>query len=447
MCGFTIQNEDEVCFPDRIQHRGLKMTQKIVGHFTMTHYKLPFQTQIEDDFDQPIDLGNDTYLLYNGEIFNVPVGFKNDVDYLRHYFSEPNWLSKITDPKNEYQNWDGFWAIAIVDKDGYHCFTDPLGKKQLYFRNGCLSSEIKPLLRTNALSSYFDYENVEITSLTPFQGVNRIWANSLWKYKAGPDKTKLIKKNLYDLKSGPRSSNDMEGLEDSILMATHQRLMDAGPDGVTLLVSGGLDSTILVENIRRLEMLHKVEFLTVENLNDEKYIQILENHYSIKIKRLSLPNMFDPYEIIKAYEYPLEKGSLIPQYFLCRKAKGSVIMTGDGADELFSGYKRALTEDTQKFDVFTELPYYHNVRLDRMSMTFTKELRSPFLSHEVVRQAMLIPYEMRKGKKILRDIYGPYIPEAILNRAKEPLRSDDMVRDKIKYKEELNALFTNTKFV
>jgi asparagine synthase (glutamine-hydrolysing) len=135
---------------------------------------------------------------------------------------------------------------------------------------------------------------------------------------------------------------------------------------------------------------------------------------------------------VRSYEHPIDYGSMIPNYLLFKSCSNSVVLTGDGSDELFGGYKRALESDTQKFDLFMEIPFYHNIRIDRASMHFTKEARSPFLSHSVVKYALLLKREQRTSKKILSDIYRGLIPDICFENKKQPLRYKNNKEENIK---------------
>ena len=99
-----------------------------------------------------------------------------------------------------------------------------------------------------------------------------------------------------------------------------------------------------------------------------------------------------------------------------------MVLTGDGADEIFGGYARNLNIDSWSYDVFKELPYYHNIRIDRMSMAFTKECRSPLMSLELVKHAKLLKWDDRKNKAALRKIYNGLLPDYITDAVKKPLR-------------------------
>lgn len=63
-----------------------------------------------------------------------------------------------------------------------------------------------------------------------------------------------------------------------------------------------------------------------------------------------------------------------------------------------------------------------NVKVDRASMAYSVEVRSPFLDYRVVEFARSLPmhfrYEKGRQKKILRDILKEYIPEDVFNQPK-----------------------------
>jgi len=92
-----------------------------------------------------------------------------------------------------------------------------------------------------------------------------------------------------------------------------------------------------------------------------------------------------------------------------------------------------------------------NVKVDRASMAYSVEVRSPFLDYRIIEFARSLPvsYRFQKGirKKILRDILKEYIPENVFNQPKKgfsvPLGKwirEDLKEDVIK---ELHKDFLN----
>ena len=89
-----------------------------------------------------------------------------------------------------------------------------------------------------------------------------------------------------------------------------------------------------------------------------------------------------------------------------------------------------------------------NVKVDRASMAYSVEVRSPFLDYRIIEMARTLPikYRFRKGirKRILRDILKEYIPEDVFDQPKKgfsiPLA--DWIRTELK-DEILEALDDN----
>ena len=64
-----------------------------------------------------------------------------------------------------------------------------------------------------------------------------------------------------------------------------------------------------------------------------------------------------------------------------------------------------------------------NVKVDRASMAYGVEVRSPFLDYRVIESARTLPISYRfyngKKKRILRDILNEYIPETVFDKPKK----------------------------
>ncbi|MEO5990757.1 MAG: asparagine synthase (glutamine-hydrolyzing) [Ferruginibacter sp.] len=90
-----------------------------------------------------------------------------------------------------------------------------------------------------------------------------------------------------------------------------------------------------------------------------------------------------------------------------------------------------------------------NVKVDRASMAFSVEVRSPFLDYRVIEYARTLPinyrYQPGRRKRILRDILKEYIPEEVFDQPKKgfsvPL--DKWIREDLRddIVEELNEKF------
>lgn len=92
----------------------------------------------------------------------------------------------------------------------------------------------------------------------------------------------------------------------------------------------------------------------------------------------------------------------------------------------YQGYKKWSKNYLQKaadLNIKLWLENDSNVKVDRASMAYSIEVRSPFLDYRIIEFARKLPisfrYEKGRQKKILRDILKEYIPEEIFNQPKK----------------------------
>ena len=175
MCGILIHHKGISPNFD-IDHRGLYTNSKTEGDWILKHRLLPLQTN-EESGKQPVPIGKNKYLLFNGEIFNFYKfgNYESDIEYLSSFFKNPDWENN----KTEINKWCGFWAIVIYEEEGFTAFTDPLGKKQLYYTKWGISSEIKPLLLEQSILNL--PKKIENRNTTPFSGIYRIQPNRIYR--------------------------------------------------------------------------------------------------------------------------------------------------------------------------------------------------------------------------------------------------------------------------
>lgn len=412
MCGYTITKNEIL---NLTEHRGLTFVFKKTNYWNIWFNSLPLSSN-GTRLEQPLK-GKDFYLLFNGEIFNYK-------ELERGVFSDLDYLYKLVVRKgmnqlelyNESLKWDGFWSISIIKDNGdVFLFTDPLGKKQLYHSQDGISSEIKPLL-VSEMPLILPYNEKSFhTSQTPFQGIYRVLPGVLYCYKPKNQMAYAEGKLIYLNKSYQAKESLVDLISSSLRRRLENRI-----DGVTLLLSGGLDSSILLHHL--CSYTKDFEILTIEN-GETEIVDELCRKYQMPYRMISSEITEEELtDAVHSYEHPLDYGSLIPNYLLFKESTNRVILTGDGADEFFGGYNRNLKNDTWDYDVHYELPYYHNIRLDRLSMAFTKEVRSPLMSMPLYHFCRFIPYHLRMDKIYLRNAYRGLLPDFIINGNKIPLR-------------------------
>jgi asparagine synthase (glutamine-hydrolysing) len=465
MCGIILTRDSNGTegVLNSISHRGIERTEKRLDDVVLCHHRLPIQTLDGDGWSQPREVSKGIYLLFNGEIFNYDrESYGSDVEYLCHLFSSYKFgglgmFCALYLP--HILTWDGFWAIVIYNSNNGEviCFTDPLGKKCLYVnQDGEISSEIKGVYRDEYTTDHSFISSVRKWGYnkderTAYSQIKRILPNQICSYNiAEPMMVNTFKDYWKSWNSpipelvGKSYEEHIDWLWDKMVESVTNRLISKNYP-ISVLVSGGLDSSIIAA-ILNSETSTKVNWFSIEN-GETEFVDLLAKHLNVPVNMLSY-EMDDSLnkEIYQVWnESPIDLGSVIPQYHLFKAIKEKtgqrIVISGDGADELFGGYSRIHEYDSQKSDVFEELSYYHLPRLDKMSMAHTLELRSPFLHLDIVRFALHLPLEWRKDKKILKDTFAPLLPSEIIDRKKVPLKNPKIKEDKVAYRQKAIDLF------
>ena len=286
-----------------------------------------------------------------------------------------------------------------------------------------LCSEVKGLTREGLIDQQFistvNKWGYNTDNRTIYEDVKRVMPNTIYNFSPGQSPILLIN-NYFDWnKNVPTDKSIYELLDKSV----SDRLISKKYK-VSTLFSGGLDSTIILYFLRKYGA--DVDVYSIDNDTDGEHIRFMEKEWDLDLKFLDVdPNNISHEEKMKIYDINdsmIDLGSVIPQYYLFKDIKNKIVLTGDGADELFGGYRRISEYDSQKSDTFEELPFYHLIRIDRMSMHFTIECRNPFLSHDIIKRALALPFSERTHKKILKDEFRGKIPDKIIDRKKNPLK-------------------------
>ena len=438
MCGIIVTAAPQKV--DCIKHRGIQFTSVTKDAWTYGHHRLPIQTLEDDKWYQPIHLADGGLLLFNGEIFNFneinETQFENDTEYLKALFDyEDHWYRLIP----EINLWDGFWSIVIIRNGKVTAFTDPLGKKQLYYnKRGEICSENKGLTNYGIIDQAFisavNKWGYNTDDRTLWVDVKRIMPNCIYMWDQKKPNNKEVIADYFDWNYNVKNG---VSFHDLIQQSVQRRLLTKKYK-VSTLFSAGLDSTIILYFLKKFGA--DVNIYSINNEEDGAFVQSVQNLWGLNINYLDVkPEELPVVDRMRIYDINdsmIDLGSVIPQYYLFKDIKDKIVLTGDGADELFGGYRRISEYDSQKSDVFQELPFYHMVRIDRMSMNFTIECRSPFLGHDVVRAALQLPLSERTHKKILKDEFKGLVPDNILERKKNPLKINQIRTNELAYRRE-----------
>jgi len=427
MCGFIATKNVDIDLKTilpMMQYRGHSAKYngyQALGEFQFAHTSLPFVNLDPINAIQP--RRGYTPSLFVGEIFNYKeLGYKDDIECINNVFH--NSMDSLT----MFHKFDGFWTYVTIHNGSLIGITDHLGIKPLYYRTDMDAMASEPRI---------------LTELAPVSRNETFHSNVMkWGYSPTPDspwnEIKQVPpghyvKNRVCYSYWNWDRIETAGIKQELIWATENRL--GGQRDISILLSGGLDSTI-IHNIITHELGREVTAIHVEN-GEANFAKLVSD----KLFHVTLEEVSDE-DAVRIHQTPVDLGSTKPQIAMARKLKEltfHAVLTGDGADELFGGYRRAKQYDSQHSDIFCELPYYHLPKLDRTMMDSTIELRAPFLAPNVVKIALETPYVLRNGfKKVLMNAFADMVPDKIIHRAKHPLktekiRTDPMAQRKINH--------------
>lgn len=303
------------------------------------------------------------HLVYNGEIYNFKELMKELKD-VGHRFKTRCDSEVIL---HAYEQWgesclsrfNGMFAFALWDEKEKKLFIarDRLGIKPLFFvhdkKRFIFSSEIKgllPALQTTpqlddyAIVAYMCLQYVpspetifkNVKKLSPatagFFDINGLKTWKWWRLPKEPsENTKAKNEELLSL------------LEDSVKL----RLVSDVPLGAFL--SGGIDSTsvvgLMARNSNEEVMTFQVTFKENPSYDESKFGLIASDafntrHHILDMKADDMINLLP--KIARGMGDPVADPAIVPTYMVSKLAreKVKVVLTGEGADELFGGYLR-----------------------------------------------------------------------------------------------------------
>ena len=440
MCGISgnwgiSANERVEAMNSQLRHRGPDGVGELtLGKATLGHCRLAIMDP--DGGQQPL-VAEDSALVANGEIYNwrtLRASLNNEALFKTTSDSEvPLHLLKANGIPT-FETLDGMYAIAYTNGDELILGRDPIGIKPLYYSEKRtnegyrfqFASEMKALQEDGAI----------LRTLAP---------GSSWSSRTGF-------KHHYELPSArPEAIPEAEAIKrvrETLETSTRKRLMSDVPLGAFL--SGGLDSSITAAlAIKELGTLHTFS-VGLEDSTD----LVAARHVAEHIGSTHHEYLIDPEEIrrdLPKIIYHLESFdedlmvSAIPCYYVSKLASEHVkaILTGEGADELFAGYKyyqsyknaQALNEEMRR-----GLSIMHSVnlqRVDRMTMAHGLEGRVPFLDTEMIRLGFSLPLEL----KLKPDAEGKLVEKWVLRKAFEDLLPHEIVwRTKSRFDEGTGTL-------
>lgn len=304
-------------------------------------------------------------VVYNGEIYN---------------FKE---LKKHLDIKNDFNNYGDTWVLVnLFEKFGFektvsmlegmfaisaynlldnnlYISRDRFGEKPLYYYHNknyfIFGSELKVFknfpdinleISETSIKDYFRLNYIP-SPQTIYKNIFKLTPGS--NIKININSGSIEKKNYWEIKNEKKNENkycDIVKNADRILNETiNKELISDAKIGCFL--SGGIDSTLVasiasskIENLKTFTLKSSNYHFDESSFSKKIANYLKTEHYELEIQKKDITETF--FKMKEIYDEPFGDSSQIPTYLLSRYVKNyvTVVLSGDGGDEMFLGYKR-----------------------------------------------------------------------------------------------------------
>jgi asparagine synthase (glutamine-hydrolysing) len=419
----------------RLVHRGPDDCGSVaVGKSWLGHRRLSI-VDVAGGRQPLVNDGADVWLVGNGEIYNhadVRAGLSDehafhtdsDNEVALHLLEEhgPLGLAEL----------NGMFAFVMAAADGrFVAARDPVGIKPLYWaRRGERTRFASEMAAFDPAWHPFVEPFPPGCAWTPKDGLLRFAAAvpEGLSWMAGPTEP-----------GAPAPPEVLRGTREVLVDAVERQLMGDVPVGVFL--SGGLDSSLVAAIAarvlaRRGERLQTFAVGTPSS-PDLAAARIVaahletDHHETIYTAADALEAMPVVVRAIESFDPALVR-SAVPNFLLSRFTAEhvKVVLTGEGADELFAGYAylRGFTDPARlHLELVRTIESLHNLNLqrcDRVTMAHGLEARVPFLDRKVIEWALRLPPGFKLAgpgqpeKRLLREAFGGWLPDELLWRDK-----------------------------
>lgn len=424
---------------DLINYRGPDHTGiKNIDNVLFGHNRLAI-IDLDSRSNQPfIDNGTNTMIVYNGEIYNY-LSLKEDLKSEGVVFNTNSDTEVIL---KSYQKWGvesfkklhGMFAFAILDKiNNTVVFArDRMGEKPFYYYHSkekfIFGSEIKAIknmldstaLNEEALIDYLSFGYIpspktiykEIKKLSPgYYGILELDTLSI----------KLEEFYKLEFKNNIKSEEYARNLIDEACndIAKEIGLSDVG---YGVFLSGGVDSSGVSAYMKQINQ--NLESYTMvsddEQFDESQYANKVAKHLNIKnvllnVNSNDVENIYD--NMVTLFDEPFNDFSFIPTYYTAREAKrfNTVVVTGDGADEVFCGYSKyarlAKLNKIHRFKRLRKIVKFSSNLLSDSSDYKRQLFRIGLEDDELIFDLLAIVFKERE----LKNIAGPRLLKAMKN--------------------------------
>lgn len=308
-------------------------------------------------------------IVYNGEIYNYKdirkrIEFKHtwtsntDTEVLVHGYEE--WGQDLVD------HIEGMFAFALWDRQRKRLTLarDHFGKKPLYYYldrdTFAFASELKALLLLPGVRSHLSVDARSLQKYllygyipsphSVFREIKKLEPSTTFQFDVS--QWRIVNKRCFwpleriEVASDLAEADVLEHMDSLLEQAVVKRLQADVPVGVFL--SGGVDSSLIAAYVAK--HAPSVEGFTVSyrsspDTDESRYATLAAQHIGMRTHLCNFEDMDVETSFTEIMDYldePIADIAIIPLYFISKFAKErvTVVLSGDGGDELFGGYPK-----------------------------------------------------------------------------------------------------------
>jgi asparagine synthase (glutamine-hydrolysing) len=424
---------------------------------------------LDERSNQPFHSDDGRYVMvYNGEIYNFrELARKHRLTLHTSGDTEVLMQLWVRLGAAALQELNGMFALVIYDTRTGQVFAarDRLGVKPLYYiqrgTDFTFSSEVAPLLELYPDQPLDEVGIRQYTKLRTFFNGRTLYRD-IQMFPAGHYLEDGRLRRWWELPQGPQAAPSDEELRDLVETAVQYR--NIADVEVGSYLSGGLDSTIVAGLS---EQPHTWTVGSQQN-NEFSWARLAADEFGTKHHEVLLeePEFLEiARDLVTTRREPLSVPNEVQLYAMTREVRehNTVILSGEGADELFFGYDRvfrwaAASEslDLREFDrlysygrhtddevledalapfrdrgapidvvaAFFQVSHLHGLlrRLDNSTMRCSVEGRVPFVDYRLVERMAGVPFDYRMAggevKAPLKRVFADLVPREIIERKK-----------------------------
>jgi asparagine synthase (glutamine-hydrolysing) len=365
-------------------------------------------------------------LMHNGEIYNYKKLRKEleknhdfetqtDSEALVHLLSQNYDGNLFRAVINMVPRLDGVYALAVTDGKDVVIARDLIGVKQLYWVEDettfAFASEKKALWSIGLRD--------DINRLLPGE-IIRFSSKGIDRTQRSPDFLRSKKPSIMNIEKA------IKAYRKALKEAVQKRIPDL--DKVGMIFSGGIDSVLIAALLKQMKVNLTCYTAGTSDCSDIQFAEETAQQLDIplRVKRLDSKDIADLIPKVIAYTEDRSLGQvevaipILASMEMAHEDSQIVVLTGQGADELFGGYPwyRRIIEldgyDEFENRMWDDLKHLYNETLereDKISMAHGIELRVPYLDPNVIKTAFSMVPELKI--RSTKDTVGKFVHRAL----------------------------------